>query len=49
MNPLGGAGDTLTVTSSVPEPSTWISLLLGFVTLGSFLRSRRAEAGAVTA
>lgn len=36
-------GDTLTVASAVPEPTTWTVMLLGFATLGGVLRCRREQ------
>ena len=39
-----GNGDFL--VSSVPEPSTWAMFLMGFGSLGAFLRSKRRRASA---
>jgi hypothetical protein len=38
------AGGTLTVTEAVPEPATWVMILLGVGGLGASLRSRRRAA-----
>jgi hypothetical protein len=44
---LSGTPTSLTVTRlDVPEPATWIALLLGFFSLGSVLRRRRAQSAA---
>lgn len=36
--------NTLSFTATVPEPATWVSLILGFGLLGAALRRRRAMA-----
>lgn len=38
-----------TVEAYVPEPATWVSLLLGLFGVGAVLRNRRQERSAVTA
>jgi hypothetical protein len=39
----GGGGGTPGVVSSVPEPATWLSLLIGFFAIGFGLRSAAAR------
>ena len=36
--------DTVTVTGTVPEPSTWATMLIGFAALGYMGYRRRAKA-----
>lgn len=33
--------NTSTITSAVPEPSTWVMLILGFIGIGSLMHQRR--------
>jgi hypothetical protein len=41
-NPAFAGGESVTVGSSVPEPSTWAMMLIGFAGLGfAFRQSRR--------
>jgi hypothetical protein len=40
------SGNTLVVGGTVPEPATWLTMILGFGLLGSVLRRRRAFAHA---
>jgi hypothetical protein len=40
------SGNTLVVGGTVPEPATWLTMILGFGFLGSVLRRRRAFAHA---
>jgi hypothetical protein len=42
-------GNTATVVESVPEPSTWAMMILGFVGLGFLAHRRRNQASAFTA
>ena len=42
-NFYGAALDSVSVTSAVPEPSTWAMLLLGFVGLGAAMRTKRTK------
>jgi hypothetical protein len=39
------AGNTITTVAAVPEPSTWLMMLLGFVGLAFAFRSRRRMVG----
>jgi hypothetical protein len=43
-NPFFGQKDVLTISvAAVPEPSTWVMMILGFVTVG-FVAYRRKRA-----
>lgn len=46
---LSGANGTITVTSGVPEPSTWLMMILGFCGLGFMTYRRRDQLAALTA
>ena len=38
---LGGYIDNITISTAVPEPATWMMMMLGFGGLGALLRRRR--------
>lgn len=42
---LGGYIDNIQISTAIPEPATWATMLLGFGGLGALLRRRRALAG----
>ena len=42
---IGNVLDNVTLTSAVPEPSTWAMMLLGFAGLGFAFRQSRRKAG----
>ena len=42
---LGGYVDNIQISTAVPEPAAWATMLLGFGGLGALLRRRRALAG----
>ena len=42
----GALGGTITITPAVPEPATWMMLLLGFFGVGYALRRRKDEESA---
>ncbi len=44
-----GIGNTLTVNSAVPEPSTWVMMILGFVGVGFMTYRRRNQSTALNA
>jgi hypothetical protein len=46
VSPPGGGPVVVTPVSPVPEPSTWITMLLGFAAVGLGLRRRRAASEA---
>ena len=48
-NFYGAALDSVTVTSAVPEPSTWALLLLGFIGIGVTIRTKRTKRDRSTA
>jgi hypothetical protein len=47
-NPRPGSW-TVTMDSAVPEPASWIMMLLGFGGIGASLRARRKQAAAIPA